>query len=74
MLKNINPTKTQAWLKLEEHYNKTASKFQLRELFENDPDRYNSFSTKFGSILIDYSKNLITKETLSLLLELARET
>jgi glucose-6-phosphate isomerase len=74
MLKNINPTATAAWSKLQKHYDSSASKYQLRELFEKDPARYDSFSTRFGSIHIDYSKNLITKETLGLLLDLARET
>jgi len=74
MLKNINPTTTSAWSKLQNHYDASASLYQLRDLFDKDPARYDAFSTRFGSILIDYSKNLVTRETLNLLLDLARET
>lgn len=51
----------------------------MKNLFQNDPLRFQHFSTSFSSsspkvdILLDYSKNLITSETKSLLLELARE-
>jgi glucose-6-phosphate isomerase len=72
MLKNINPTQTAAWKKLEAHFD-TASKFKLRELFENDDRRFADFSITFDNILVDYSKNLIIEETLQLLLELAEE-
>jgi glucose-6-phosphate isomerase len=45
----------------------------MRELFKNDPDRFDRFSVKFNDILLDYSKNRITSETMSLLQALARE-
>lgn len=45
----------------------------MKDLFKNDPQRFNKFSLKFNDILVDYSKNRITEETLSLLLELAKE-
>jgi glucose-6-phosphate isomerase len=73
MLKNINPTQTAAWKKLEKHF-ETAKDFQLTELFASDKDRFTKFSKKFDDLLIDYSKNLITEETLDLLLNLANET
>jgi len=44
----------------------------MRELFELDKDRFSRFSLQFQDILLDYSKNLISSETLSLLLELAK--
>lgn len=72
MLENINPTHTQAWEKLEAHFD-TAIDFDLVELFKNDVNRFTKFSLKFQDILIDYSKNLITEETQSLLQELAKE-
>ncbi|MCK5210370.1 MAG: glucose-6-phosphate isomerase, partial [Cyclobacteriaceae bacterium] len=72
MLKNINPTYTQAWKKLELHF-KSAKDIQLKELFKNDDSRFSKFSLKFEDILIDFSKNLITEGTLELLLDLANE-
>ena len=72
MIENINPTQTKAWKALESHF-ESAKNFQLTELFKNDPDRFKKFTLKFNEILIDYSKNLITDETLDLLLELSKE-
>lgn len=74
MLKNINPTHTQAWKALTAHYEE-AQDLQLSDLFANDSDRFAKFSAKFGSdILLDYSKNLITEETLAKLFALAEQT
>ncbi len=72
MLENINPTHTQAWEKLEAHFDK-AIDFDLNVLFQNDANRFTKFSLKFQDILIDYSKNLINEETQELLLNLAKE-
>jgi len=72
MLKSINPTETAAWSKLEKHYDLTKNN-HLRDLFQNDKNRFSKFSLEFNNILIDYSKNRITEETLALLLELAKE-
>ena len=45
----------------------------MRELFDKDPERFNTFSARMDDILLDYSKNRITGETFSLLMNLARE-
>ncbi len=45
----------------------------MRDLFEEDPDRFKTFSAQFEDILLDYSKNLINEEVMRLLVELARE-
>jgi glucose-6-phosphate isomerase len=45
----------------------------MRDLFAADPRRFQRFSLRFGDVLLDYSKNRITEETLRLLLQLARE-
>lgn len=66
------PTELATWKKLTDHYNKVSA-LQMRDLFKNDPQRFNTFSIKFNDVLIDYSKNRITEETLPLLTELARE-
>ena len=46
----------------------------MKDLFAADPDRFNKFSFKFNDVLVDCSKNRITAETLSLLIDLADET
>jgi glucose-6-phosphate isomerase len=73
MLPTQNPTKTKAWAKLSSHYEAMQS-VQMLDLFAQDKDRFKAFSTQFEDILVDYSKNIITKETLETLLELAKET
>ncbi|MFK5893061.1 MAG: glucose-6-phosphate isomerase [Pseudomonadota bacterium] len=65
-------TKSNAWKKLLQHFNFTKN-IQLSELFSNDPDRFEKFSHKTCGIFLDYSKNNINKETLSLLFKLARQ-
>ena len=74
MLKNINPTHTEAWKALTAHF-EDAQDLQLSELFANDSERFNKFSANFGDdILLDFSKNLITEETMSKLFALAEQT
>ncbi len=63
---------TGAWKKLEAHYEKNKD-IRIKDLFEKDPERFDKFSLKFEDILIDFSKNRITTETLMLLIELAEE-
>ena len=65
-------TKSQAWKSLKKHYNK-ISKLHMRQMFEEDPNRFKKFSLKFKDILLDYSKNRITEETIRLLLQLTKE-
>lgn len=72
-MKNINPTQTKAWKALEAHFAANKDR-QLSELFAADPARFDKFSTTYkDNILVDYSKNLITDETLDLLIDLAHE-
>jgi len=72
MQKKINPTKTKSWKKLENHFREIKS-VQIKDLFDQDPQRFNKFSLKFDDILVDFSKNIITEKTLKLLLGLAEE-
>lgn len=74
MLKNVNPTKTQAWKALAEHFDQTKGR-TLKSLFDADPKRFDEFSLSVGNgdIVADYSKNLIDSKTLSLLIDLANE-
>jgi glucose-6-phosphate isomerase len=62
---------TAAWQALESD-KKTLENVSLRDLFASDPDRASKLSLKVGDLHIDYSKNLVTNETLQLLLELAK--
>lgn len=73
MLPTINPIETPAWQRLEIHF-LTMQAMHMRELFQDDPDRFQKFSIPFEDMLVDYSKNIITEETLRLLNELAQET
>ncbi len=74
MLKNINPTQTEAWKALSAHF-ESVQGMELKSLFAQDAARFDKFSTSFGDdILVDYSKNFINEETLSLLFKLAEET
>lgn len=67
-----DPTATNAWKKLLAHYQQNKD-VQLRELFAEDTDRGKKFTLRWNDFLVDYSKNRITEETRSLLLELAEE-
>ncbi|WP_422355873.1 glucose-6-phosphate isomerase [Roseivirga pacifica] len=72
MLKSTNPTETKSWKALKEHYQKISDK-HMRSLFAEDPKRFEKLSTTFNDILVDYSKNIITSDTLTLLMNLADE-
>ncbi len=72
MLPAINPTHTAAWKELLNHH-RNLSGTHLRDLFQQDDQRFLSFSQKHGDILLDYSKNHVTKETIRLLRQLADE-
>lgn len=72
LLPTINPTSTKAWKKLREHHKETSD-IDLKSLFEADPGRAGEFTLRWGSFLVDYSKNRLSETTRSLLLELADE-
>ena len=65
-------TRTEGWKALEAHYKQIGSK-HMRQMFAEDPARHQKFSLRFGDILLDYSKNRVTEETMRLLLELAAQ-
>lgn len=65
-------THSPAWKALQAHYQQVKN-LQMRDLFAQDPDRFRRFSVSFGDLLLDYSKNRITPETLRLLLGLAEQ-
>lgn len=72
MLPTTDPTTTLAWRELDMHAHEMASR-HMKDLFAQDPDRFANFSQSFEDILVDYSKNIITQETLDVLYRLAEE-
>lgn len=65
-------TQTPAWQALAAHRAAFQST-QIKDLFAQDPERFNKLHVTFKDIILDYSKNLITDETVSLLLKLAEQ-
>jgi glucose-6-phosphate isomerase len=72
VLKKIDPIKTKAWRDLGGHFQEMKN-VQMKDLFAADPQRFEKFSLRFQDILVDYSKNRITPETMQLLFSLAAE-
>ena len=72
-MKNINPTQTSAWQALQKHFDEMKD-VTISELFAKDSDRFSKFSATFDDLmLVDFSKNRITEETLAKLQDLAKE-
>ncbi len=72
-MKNINPTQTAAWQALQKHFDEMKD-VTIADLFAKDGDRFSKFSATFDDqMLVDYSKNRITEETLAKLQDLAKE-
>ncbi|MBI5102142.1 MAG: glucose-6-phosphate isomerase [Nitrospirae bacterium] len=72
MLPHNNPVTTDAWGKLLAHYGVMKDAL-IREMFLEDPERFAKYSIRFEDVLLDYSKNIIRDETVSLLVGLAAE-
>ena len=70
MLPNLNPTEAPSWAKLELLF-MTMQATHMRELFAEEPDRFQHYHLRFEDILVDYSKNLINTEVINELLNLA---
>ncbi|HTI09868.1 MAG TPA: glucose-6-phosphate isomerase [Puia sp.] len=74
MFPKVTPTQTAAWQQLQEHYKNEIKGVHMRSLFKADPNRFAGYSLKFDNILFDYSKNIVTDKTLTLLRQLAEES
>jgi glucose-6-phosphate isomerase len=72
MLQRVDPRKASSWRRLTAHFEQVKD-LHMRELFAADPGRFAKLSLRFGDILVDYSKNRITEDTVRLLLGLAEE-
>ncbi len=68
----INPTQTNAWRNLTAHAGQHRTR-QIKDLFAADSQRFETFSLRFEDMLVDYSKNSISAETKTLLLQLTEE-
>ncbi|EDO37039.1 predicted protein [Nematostella vectensis] len=68
-------TSSPEWAALEQHHKSTALALHMRKLFQEDANRFEKFSTfldtSHGRLLVDYSKNIVTEETMKLLFRLA---
>ncbi|KAH0519079.1 Glucose-6-phosphate isomerase [Microtus ochrogaster] len=69
-------TRNPQFQKLQEWHSVNHAALNLRRLFEEDPERFKHFSlnlnTNHGHILVDYSKNLVNKEVMQMLVDLAK--
>ncbi|MDM7321952.1 MAG: glucose-6-phosphate isomerase [Gammaproteobacteria bacterium] len=65
------PIHRQAWKSLERHAS-MMRKVRMRDLFNNDPQRFERFSLQVGELFLDYSKNIMIDKTMSKLMDLAR--
>ncbi|MFZ3017628.1 MAG: glucose-6-phosphate isomerase [Gallionella sp.] len=65
-------TQSPAWQALKAHH-PTVAPLSMRQMFLDDPARFERFSVRFDGLLFDYSKNRITAETVGLLLDLAAQ-
>jgi glucose-6-phosphate isomerase len=72
MFPKINPSETLAWNSLKQHAT-TMKQVHMKDLFAKDADRFKNFAHTFNDIVIDFSKNIVTGETLKLLVRLANE-
>ncbi len=72
MFPKINPTSTLSWQALKQH-KQLFEQVQMKDLFFNDTDRFTRFSIQMEDLFFDYSKNIITENTVEILLELAAE-
>ncbi|MCE7887285.1 MAG: hypothetical protein DYH13_07270 [Alphaproteobacteria bacterium PRO2] len=66
-----NPQQSREWKALQAHA-KSMSGTHMRDLFAKDPDRFNSLHLRTDGLLFDYSRNIVTSETLKMLVDLAK--
>ena len=71
-LAKINPTATASWTKLSLHFDE-MKEVKMQDLFIENHDRAEEYHIQWNDFLIDYSKNIVSKKTMNLLLELTKE-
>jgi glucose-6-phosphate isomerase len=67
------PRQLKAWKSLREHYREDMRRANLNALFSKDRKRYDKLSAEACGLLVDFSRNLVTRKTMRLLAALARE-
>ncbi len=67
-----NPTNFPIWQELADHQ-KEVFPLHMRDMFNQEPERFKKYSIQLDDLLLDYSKNRITDKTLELLFKLARQ-
>jgi glucose-6-phosphate isomerase len=72
MLKKIDPIRTKSWQALVSHFDEMKD-IHMKDLFHEDSRRFEKFSIRFRDIIVDYSKNRVTENTLDLFTQLADE-
>ncbi len=72
-LQNTNPTTTASWSKLQNHFQEMQNA-SMKAMFKENKSRTAEFHIQWNDFVVDYSKNIINKETMNLLLELANES
>ena len=65
-------TQSAAWQALSAHYAAIKPR-HMRQMFQDDPKRFDRFSVRLDSLFFDYSKNRINEETIKLLVALAEQ-
>ncbi|MCP5352582.1 MAG: glucose-6-phosphate isomerase [Chromatiales bacterium] len=65
-------TQSPAWAALQKHHDEIRD-VQMRDLFRDDPQRFDRLHVRFDSLLLDYSKNRVTDVTMGLLMNLVRD-
>ncbi|MAE44284.1 MAG: glucose-6-phosphate isomerase [Magnetovibrio sp.] len=71
-MKTASLRNSSAWQALAAHQ-RTIAGSRMRDLFAADASRFNKFSLTLDGLLLDYSKNRISGETMRLLCDLARQ-
>lgn len=71
-LQTINPTTTNAWRKLQAHF-ETIKHTHIKELFAQQANRADDMTILWDDFYVDYSKHRVSKDTIELLVELANE-
>ena len=69
-INRLKPNETPEWIELLEHFNNIKN-LDIRDFFNEDPNRVNEFTIETANLFVDFSKNRITQRTIQLLLNLA---
>ena len=72
MLKHQSPLTTKAWASLREDHQRLENQ-TIKQLFDQDQNRFNRFSTQFDQLFVDFSKNRLDDQAFQHLIAFARE-